>query len=399
MPETHSGRASCPENEAERPSQRRSRVAFLASTFLFWAALYVFVPILPVYAETMVDNLTMVGVVIASYALPQLLFRVPIGVYYDAAPRRKPIVVLSVVAAIAGCAGLALAVGGGTLFLGRAMTGVAAAGWVAFTTFFTGYYPSGRSARAIGTISAIQQVSLVAATGSGGFLADAWGYQAVFMVAAGLAVLALLSLGFAREPAAPLRERTHGGLRSVATGPLLVASSVMAVLLQFAAFSSIFGFIPSYGASIGASNSQLGLITMVTLAASAVAAFASVRVAERFGYSVALCLGAALLGGSLLLVPATATPEALMLVQVAGGLGRGSLQTLLMALSIRSAPPGSRATAMGVYQAVYAIGMLAGPLVSGAVADALDLDAVFRLSAALAASIALVARHRVVRRA
>jgi len=173
----------------------------------------------------------------------------------------------------------------------------------------------------------------------------------------------------------------------------------MAVLLQFAAFSSIFGFIPSYGASIGASNSQLGLITMVTLAASAIAAFVSVRVAERLGYSAALCIGAALLGGSLLLVPATDTPEALMLVQVAGGLGRGSLQTLLMALSIRSAPPGSRATAMGVYQAVYAIGMLAGPLVSGVVADALDLDAVFRLSAVLAAAIALVAQHRVVRRA
>ncbi len=399
MPETHPDCASRSENGAQGPSLRRSRAAFLASTFLFWAALYVFVPILPVYAETMVDNLTMVGVVIASYALPQLLFRIPIGVYYDAAQRRKPIVVLSVAAAIVGCVGLALAVGGGTLFLGRAMTGVAAAGWVAFTTFFTGYYPAGRSARAIGTLSAVQQVSLVAATGSGGFLADEFGYQAVFLVAAVLAALALLALAFAREPAAPPRERTRVALRDVATGPLLIASSVMAVLLQFAAFSSIFGFIPSYGASIGASNSDLGVITMVTLAASAVAAVASVRVAERFGYTVALCLGAALLGGSLLLVPATPTPETLALVQVAGGLGRGSLQTLLMALSIRSAPPGSRATAMGVYQAVYAIGMLAGPLVSGAVADSLDLGSVFRLSAVLALTIALIALHRVVRRA
>jgi len=399
MRETDSSRASCSEPEAGEPSLRRDRLAFLACTFLFWAALYVFVPVLPVYAATKVENLTMVGVVIASYALPQLLFRVPIGVYYDAAPRRKPIVVLSVAAAVAGCAGLALAVGSGTLFLGRAMTGVAAAGWVAFTTFLTGYYPSGRSARAIGTISAVQQVSLVAATGSGGFLADAWGYRAVFLVASVLALLALFALAFAREPVSAARVRSHAALRTVATGPLLVATSVMAVLLQFAAFSSIFGFIPSYGASIGASNSQLGLITMVTLAASAIAAFASIRVAERFGYAAALCLGAALLGGSLLLVPATTTPETLTVVQAVGGLGRGSLQTLLMALSIRSAPPGSRATAMGVYQAVYAIGMLAGPLVSGAVADTLDLNAVFRLSAVIALSIALLALHRVVRHA
>ena len=173
----------------------------------------------------------------------------------------------------------------------------------------------------------------------------------------------------------------------------------MAVLMQFATFSSIFGFIPTYGASIGASNSELGAITMVTLAASAVAAVASVRIAERFNYTVALSLGAVLLGGSLLLVPVTDTPQSLALVQIMSGLGRGSLQTLLMALSIRAAPPGTRATAMGVYQAAYSIGMLAGPLVSGVVADSLDMDTVFRLSAVLALSIAVVAQHGVVRRA
>lgn len=393
------GPSSCGESRTDGPSLRRSRVAFCITTFFFWAALYIFVPILPVYAESVVDSLAMVGVVISSYALPQLLFRIPIGLYYDAAARRKPIVAMSVVVAVAGALGLAVADGGGTLFLGRAMTGVAAAGWVAFTTFFTGYYPAERSARAIGSINAVQQVALVAATGSGGILADACGYQAVFLVAAGLALVALGALVFAGEPAVAPRIRLTGGLRSVATSPLLVASGAMSILLQFAAFSSIFGFIPSYGASIGASNSQLGVITMVTLAASAVAALGSVRIAERFGYTVALCLGAALLGGSLLLVPATTTAEALALVQLVTGLGRGGLATLLMALSIRSAPSGARATAMGVYQAVYAIGMLVGPLASGVIADSLDLDAVFRLSGILALAIVLVAQHRAVRHA
>jgi predicted MFS family arabinose efflux permease len=38
---------------------------------------------------------------------------------------------------------------------------------------------------------------------------------------------------------------------------------------------------------------------------------------------------------------------------------------------------------MGVFQAIYAVGMLSGPIVSGAVADAFGLDAVFFLSAAV----------------
>ena len=295
--------------------------------------------------------------------------------------------------------GLAYAGGGGTMFLARAMTGVGAAGWVAFTTFFTGYYPAHRSARAIGTINAVNQVALVVATGSGGVLADVGGYRTVFLVAAGLAVLGLLAMTLAREPVAVARVHPAGGFRGVATSPLLVASAIMAILLQFATFSSIFGFIPSYGASIGASNSQLGVITMVTLAAAAAASLASVRLAERFGYSAALGMGAALFGFSLLLVPMTTTPVMLGVVQVVGGLGRGSLSTLLMALSIRSAPPGARATAMGIYQAVYATGMLAGPLVSGVIADWLDLAAVFRLCALVTLVIAVVARHRSVRSA
>jgi MFS family permease len=39
---------------------------------------------------------------------------------------------------------------------------------------------------------------------------------------------------------------------------------------------------------------------------------------------------------------------------------------------------------MGVYQAVYAVGMFAGPVVGGAVAGAAGIDSVFYLSGVLA---------------
>jgi predicted MFS family arabinose efflux permease len=55
-----------------------------------------------------------------------------------------------------------------------------------------------------------------------------------------------------------------------------------------------------------------------------------------------------------------------------------------MALSIRAAAPAHRATAMGVYQALYAIGMLTGPVLGGFAADGLGLGSVFYMSGALA---------------
>ncbi len=377
---------------------RRSRALFCVVTFFYWASLYLYVPILPVYAESVVGKLSMVGIVIASYALPQLLLRIPIGLYFDSTPRRKPLVALSLVMCAGGATGLALVDGAWSLVLARAVTGIGAAGWVAFTVFFTRYYESAASARAIGTINSVNQVALVVATGCGGVLAQAGGYHATFLGAALLALLGLFVLAFAREPVVEAGSVMKRQFSHVATRPLLAVAASMAVLLHFANFASVFGFVPVYGARIGASSSQLGLITMLTLAASAVAAYTSVRLAERIGYSAALVGGAVVLGVSLLLVPLTLTPATLALVQLFSGFGRGSLATLLMALSIKSAPPGARATAMGVYQAVYAAGMMAGPVVSGLIAETAELSVVFVVSAGLSFTIALLARHPVVRR-
>jgi MFS family permease len=53
-----------------------------------------------------------------------------------------------------------------------------------------------------------------------------------------------------------------------------------------------------------------------------------------------------------------------------------------MALAIQPASPEQRATAMGIYQAIYAIGMMIGPLASGFLASGSGLAAVFYLSTA-----------------
>jgi MFS family permease len=57
--------------------------------------------------------------------------------------------------------------------------------------------------------------------------------------------------------------------------------------------------------------------------------------------------------------------------------------TQLMALSIYDTAPAQRATAMGLFQATYALGMLLGPLVSGLLADYFGLPVIFYVAAAI----------------
>jgi MFS family permease len=69
-------------------------------------------------------------------------------------------------------------------------------------------------------------------------------------------------------------------------------------------------------------------------------------------------------------------------LQAFNGFGRGVMNTVLISAALVSAPVALRATAMGSYQALYAIGMLLGPVVSGPVAEAFGIEMVFWAAAA-----------------
>ena len=70
------------------------------------------------------------------------------------------------------------------------------------------------------------------------------------------------------------------------------------------------------------------------------------------------------------LVMMTVTTDLITLggLQTLNGFGRGMMNTVLIGMALASAPVAIRATAMGSYQALYAIGMLLGPAVSGPIA-------------------------------
>jgi predicted MFS family arabinose efflux permease len=359
-------------------------ILFGAATFLFWTALYLYVPILPAHAESMGASLVMVGAVISSYAIAQLLLRMPVGALADHVGRRKPFVVGGLLVASAGAAAMAVAPDPWSLFAGRAVTGIAAATWVVSSVFFASYFTAERTARGIGIISFVNNGAMVAATSVGGLLADRWDAEVVFAIAA---VLGLIGVGFllpVKEQRISRGTRSMQNYLSVALQPDLLRASFAGLLLQFAGFATIFSFTLVYAARIGAGPSDLGLITGSYLGAATVATIVTVYLVERRGYLFTITLGVAIMGGTLLITPLVTTLGVLVALQVVTGTGRGLSNTALLALSIRTVAPENRATAMGVYQAVYAIGMFAGPVVAGAVAAAAGIESVFYLSGTLA---------------
>ena len=67
----------------------------------------------------------------------------------------------------------------------------------------------------------------------------------------------------------------------------------------------------------------------------------------------------------------------LFVAQIFASVGSGIAQPLLMGMSIAKVEGNQRATAMGLHQAVYGIGMFLGPFISGALADWMGIQPMF----------------------
>ena len=130
-------------------------VLFCFVTLLYWASQYLYVPFLPIHAESLGASLGMIGIVVASFGIAQVLLRLPFGIWAGSLGRHKPFVIFGFIAAGLGAVLMALAPNSWTLFWGRSITGASAAAWVAFTIFFAGYFPRHQAIHAMGIISAM----------------------------------------------------------------------------------------------------------------------------------------------------------------------------------------------------------------------------------------------------
>ena len=362
---------------------------FSTATFFFWTALYLYVPILPVYTESLGASLSLVGAVVASYAIPQMLLRIPIGILFDAVSQRKLLPIGGIMMAVLGAIGLGLAPSPWFLFAARSVTGIGAATWVTFTVYFAAYYPQGEMRKAISIINFVNKCALVSATLCGGIIAEAWGTDYAFWGGAVLGCCGLLVLLSVRGPGmVPTEPFSTKSFKKVASFPPLLTVSLLGVLCFFASWATLFTFVPVYAVQIGASGVDLGIITMLCLSSQAVASLLVIPLSKRCSNSLIILIGAIVMGISLIVLPQVANLYLLELVMVVFGLGVGLVGTTLMSLSVHFVDIGQRATAMGIFQATYALGMFLGPLIAGFLADNLGLAAVFYICTALSLLVA-----------
>ncbi|MBM4436170.1 MAG: MFS transporter, partial [Actinobacteria bacterium] len=158
------------DDERRRGGRRIDLDLLIGAKILFWASLYVYVPVLPIYARQLGASHGIVGMVVGAYGLSQLLLRIPIGVASDHLGRRKPFLVGGMLANALGCVTMALAPGPALLVVGRAILGIGASTYVVSSIYLADFFPRGQIARATSLAVLVSSATQVAILLAGGFV-------------------------------------------------------------------------------------------------------------------------------------------------------------------------------------------------------------------------------------
>ncbi len=360
---------------------RKSVIFFHLCTLLFWGSFYIYIPILASYTKIVSGSLQAVGLVMGAYGLSQLLLRIPMGLWSDRLRRRKPFIIMGFFFDGLACLGLIFSTTTGMLFLSFFTAGIGASMWVIFTVLFSSYFPLGQVVRSVSVILFCSRLSQVISNYAGGLIAEAWGWVAPFYAGAIFSVLGLLlAIWIAERRPEKSSSVSLRKLLFVGRNPMLLLVSSLAILLQFVIFSTTYGFTPIYGQQIGASKEELGILLFSYMLPSLLATLLSGTYLNFIKQKYSLVLtGFILVSGAALSTPLVSHLSLLYVVQAINGIGVGLTFPLLMSLAIQPIPLEQQGTAMGFFQALYAVGMTSGPIISGFVADRLGLSSVFIL--------------------
>ncbi|MCD1260916.1 MFS transporter [Paenibacillus athensensis] len=375
-----------------RPSYRIP--LFCTVTLLFWMSMYTSVPIMAAYVEYLGGSHQLAGWIVGMYGISQMLLRIPVGVMSDRYHKRKLFITFGLLFTALSGLGLWVTHDFTWILLLRALAGAAAATWVDFTVLFTSYYKHEESTKAIGTISFYNSLGQMLGILAAGSVADMYGWGAAFLLGAVIGGVGLLGSLFLVEHVEPDAQAiTMRGIAGVASDRILLYVSLLAILSQVLTFATVFGFTPVYAAALGASKWQLAMLTFFS---NLPAAFASLlggrRWADRWGEKRVVVWGFVLMGAATLFIPACKQLWLLMLTQAIAGFGRGLSFTVLMGLSIKHMPAEKRATAMGFFQAIYGLGMFAGPVFMGLIGDWFHLNQGFVILGLLGGATALLSQ-------
>ena len=363
----------------------------ILGSLFWWFSLYIYVPVLPIYSKDLGSSLQFIGIIVGSYAVGQILFRIPIGYLSDRLKSRKLFSVLSGIVSFLGSAYLFISNNPNDVLIGRTITGVAAAGWVAISVYYSSFFPRNERFKSSTIILSSNMLSVFLGTFLSGYISDFISIKTCFLLSMVTAIISSILFLISKEkPFDTKSQFSTIQFINLLRNKLLICLCLIGIFIQFITFSINFSYFPIYLNELSFSDSIVGNLVAFYTLASFIGTISSPGLIKRFGLWRIFIYSAILIGSTTLITPLFENLFLLIFLRLIGGIGGGIIFSSCMSSIVRGIQENYQASAMGIFQAVYAIGMFLGPILSGVIGSYINLESVFIFSSSVTLPIILI---------
>lgn len=352
----------------------------LGSLFL-WFSAFIYVPVLPIYSKDLGANLQFIGIIMGSYAVGQIIFRIPIGYLSDRLKSRKLFSVLSSIVSFLGAAYLFISNNPNDILLGRILTGVGAAGWVSISVYYSSFFPKNERFKSSASILASGILGIFLGSIVSGYISDLLGIKACFLISMISALFSTLLFLISKEKPFDIKSQFSTlQFISLLSNKLLICLCLIGILIQFINWSINFSYFPIYLNGLGYSDSIVGNVIASFTLANFIGILSSPYIFKRFRFLKIFIFSAILISATTLIVPYFENLILLIALRILNGLSVGALLAYCSSSIVRGFQENYQASAMGIYQSLFSVGIFLGPILSGLIGSQINLASVFILS-------------------
>jgi len=337
-------------------------------SFATFFSSYLRIPVMPLFAATLVASPAQVGSINGAFMLTTALFSIPAGLLADRTGRKGPIIA-GVLATAASSLLVTLCHQPAQMAAAYILFGAGLAAFApAMLSLVADVMPPDRLGQAYGWYTTATYIAMTLGPATGGFLAKAWGFRQVFAVSGGL-LLAVALLSMLALPKGPPRRKTE--LHAVLAGSieLLHNRRLLACLLATGGSCIGFGvfltFLPLYLSSLGYDPAQVGLVFAAQAITNVVIRIPIGNLVDRFDRRRIVAVGLVCLALALTALGQLEQLALLLGCAVFMGIGMALTFTTIGAMIADQAPPLQRGLAMGLYNSCIYLGMMSGSTVMG----------------------------------
>lgn len=340
------------------------------SIILFWFAQYVYIPYQTPYLTSIKVSADFIGVVVGAYGISQMLLRLPVGVLADCQNKHKIIIMIGALSSGSASIFRIIFNNGTGFFIANIFSGLASAMWISFMVLFMSFFSKEDQQKATSQIFVANNLGMLV-----GFITSTIFYDIVGMRVICLfsVIGGILSALFATQlPVGKPFENSPkvSELLKICTQKNLIVFSVLAIVQQGVQMSTTMSFTNQIIKDLGGSSTIVGLSSIIYMCSAVVCSKAS---SSTFCLKLGpkKCVPFVFITTALYctIVPMCTEIYQLCILQLLPGLASGLLLSNLTSEAMKYVPLEKKSTAMGFYQAVYALGMTIFPIICGKIAD------------------------------